>query len=92
MAPHFGRIAILGLGLIGGSLAKALKQRGAVDHVVAYGRRVESLRKGLELGVIDSFSLELGEAVRGADIVVVAAPTLSAETLLTDVVRLVRLL
>lgn len=89
MSASFGRLAIIGLGLIGGSLAKALKNRGAVTEVIGYGRRAESLQQGIDLGVIDSYSLDLGVAVRGADIVVVAAPTLSAEGLLVDVVRLV---
>jgi prephenate dehydrogenase len=87
MPAPFGRLVILGLGLIGGSLAKALKARGLVDEVVGYGRRAESLQKGIDLGVIDSFSLDLDAAVQGADIVVVAAPTLTAEDLLTDVVK-----
>jgi len=89
MSAHFGRIAILGLGLIGGSLAKALKSCNAVSEVVGYGRRVESLQKGIELGVIDRYSLDLADVVIGADIVVIAAPTLVAEKLLIDVLSLV---
>ncbi|MET0379732.1 MAG: prephenate dehydrogenase/arogenate dehydrogenase family protein [Spongiibacteraceae bacterium] len=89
MSVHFGRLVIVGLGLIGGSLAKALKAHGAVDDVIGYGRSAESLQKGVDLGVIDAFSLDLAAAVQGADIVVIAAPTLSAENLLTDVLKLV---
>jgi prephenate dehydrogenase len=86
---HFGRVAILGLGLIGGSLAQALKARNAVTEVVGYGRRAESLQQGIALGAIDRYSLDLAEAVADADIVVIAAPTLVAETLLIDVLSLV---
>lgn len=89
METHFGRIAILGLGLIGGSLAKSLKAHNAVTEVVGYGRRAESLQKGLDLGVIDRYALDLADAVEDADIVVIAAPTLIAETLLVDVLSLV---
>ncbi len=89
MSARFGRLVIVGLGLIGGSLAKALKARGAVDQVIGYGRSAESLQKGIDLGVIDSYSLDLATAVQGADIVVIAAPTLIAETLLNDVIKLV---
>ena len=47
------KLVILGLGLIGGSLAAALRARGQVGAVVAWGRREESLRKGKALGYID---------------------------------------
>lgn len=80
--PEFGRLTILGLGLIGGSLAQALKQRGAVREVVGWGHREASLQLGRRLGVIDTYSLDLAEAVRGADVVVIATPTLVAETML----------
>ena len=79
---EFGRVTVLGLGLIGGSLARALKKRGAVGEVVGWGHREASLQQGVELGVIDRFSLDLGEAIRDADIVVIATPTLIAEDLL----------
>lgn len=79
---EFGRITILGLGLIGGSLARALKKRGAVREVVGWGHREASLQQGVQLGVIDSFSLDLAEAIRDADVVVISTPTLIAEQLL----------
>lgn len=86
---EFGRLVILGLGLIGGSLAKALKARGAVAEVVGFGHREASLQKGVELGVIDSYSLDLAAAVAGADVVVIATPTLVAETMLERLAPLV---
>lgn len=86
---HFGRLTILGLGLIGGSLAKALKQKNAVTEVVGWGHREASLKKGVELGVIDRYSLDLAESVRDADIVVIATPTLIAETMIEKLVPLV---
>ncbi len=75
------RITILALGLIGGSLAKAVKDNGFANEVVAWGPREASLKKGLQLGVIDRYSLDLAEAVAGADIVVIATPTRIAETM-----------
>lgn len=84
-----GRLVILGLGLIGGSLAKALKQKNAVSEVVGWGHRAQSLQKGIELGVIDRYSLDLAEAVKGADIIVIATPTLIAETMIEKIVPLV---
>jgi len=79
---EFGRITILGLGLIGGSLARALKKRGAVGEVVGWGHREASLQQGMQLGVIDRFSLDLAEAILDADVVVIATPTLISEDLL----------
>lgn len=82
MAAEFGRIAILGLGLIGGSLARALKKQGAVREVAAWGHREASLQTGVQLGIIDSYSLDLKTAIAGAEVIVVATPTLIAEDML----------
>ncbi|MBU1656521.1 MAG: prephenate dehydrogenase/arogenate dehydrogenase family protein [Gammaproteobacteria bacterium] len=68
------RLAIIGVGLIGGSLARALRQAGMVGEVVGCGRGRANLEKAVELGVIDRFSHEVGEAVEGADMVFVAVP------------------
>ncbi|MDB6062057.1 MAG: prephenate dehydrogenase [Verrucomicrobiaceae bacterium] len=89
MEHEFGRVTILGLGLIGGSLAKALKAKNAVREVVAWGHRETSLQTGLQLGVIDRYSLDLADAVHDADIVVIATPTLIAETMLEQIAPLI---
>ena len=68
------RLAIIGVGLIGASLALALKQASAVGHVVGCGRSENNLQKGLELGVIDSYTTSIAEAARSADVVVLAIP------------------
>jgi prephenate dehydrogenase len=68
------RLAIIGVGMIGSSLALALKQAGVVGHVVGCGRNQKNLEKGIELGVIDSYQLSIVDAVDGADTVVVAVP------------------
>lgn len=92
------RLAIIGVGLIGGSLALALKQAGEVKHVVGCGRNEKNLIKGVELGVIDSYQVSIADAVKGADIVVLAIPlgsmqtvfekiagVISSQTVITDV-------
>jgi prephenate dehydrogenase len=79
------KLLVIGLGLIGGSLARSVRQSGYCAHVSGYGHRDVSLKKGLEQGVIDSYSLDLDEAMRGADIVVVATPTLVANDMLGQV-------
>ncbi len=78
------KLAIVGLGLIGGSLARALKKKGCVAEIIGTGRREASLIKAQELGVIDRWTLDLGEAVAQADVVVIATPTLIAEKVLAD--------
>jgi prephenate dehydrogenase len=82
------RLCIIGLGLMGGSLAAALKAQGMVNTVVATGRRSGSLQRGVELGVIDEYTLDLAAAVRGADMVVIATPTQVAEAVLESLAPL----
>lgn len=68
------RLCMIGVGLIGGSLCRALKQAGAVDNIVGCGRNTAQLKRALALGVIDSFETDLATAVSDADVVVVAVP------------------
>ena len=68
------RLAIIGVGMIGSSLALALKRAGVVGHVVGCGRNQANLEKGIELGVIDSYQLSIADAIEAADTVVVAVP------------------
>mgnify|MGYP003998803077 CR=1 FL=1 len=68
------RLALLGVGLIGSSLVRALKEKQAVQHVVGYGRGEKNLQEALELGVIDEIATSVADAVDGADMVVVAVP------------------
>lgn len=68
------RIAIIGVGLIGGSLALALKRVAAVGEVVGCARTRATLDKALEMGVIDRAESDVARAVSGADLVLVATP------------------
>lgn len=78
-------VAILGLGLIGGSLARALRANGFCRRLLGYGHREPSLRRGVELGVIDDFTLNIDEAIAQADILVLCTPTLVAAEVLADI-------
>jgi len=71
---RFGRVAVLGVGLIGGSFALALKRAGACASVVGVGRNPDNLRIAKERGIVDSVESDAAVAVRGADLVLVAAP------------------
>ena len=77
--PLIPRLAVIGVGLIGGSLSLALKQAGAVGEVVGCGRGKPNLEKAVELGVIDSYQRDPAEAVKGADVVFLATPVKSLE-------------
>jgi len=68
------RLAIIGVGLIGGSLARALRAGGAVGEVVGCGRSAANLERAVELGVIDRFSQDPAQSVQGADMVFIAVP------------------
>jgi prephenate dehydrogenase len=70
----FERVAVIGVGLIGGSFALALKQAKACAHVVGVGRNPANIQLALERGVIDSIARDVATAARGADLVLVAAP------------------
>lgn len=73
-APPIGRLCVIGVGLIGGSLARALRQADYVGEVVGCGRGLANLQRAVELGVIDRFETDPGKAVTGADLVVLAVP------------------
>lgn len=68
------RLAILGVGLIGGSLARALRDAGYVQEIVGYGRSLANLQRAVELGVVDRIETSLSATVNGADMVVLATP------------------
>lgn len=70
-------ICIAGLGMIGGSLAGALKAAGYRGEITALVRSESSGKRGLELGLIDRYSLEAEALVPGADILMLAVPMLS---------------
>ena len=74
MNKPLNKITIIGVGLIGGSFAKAAKELGLASEVMGYGRRAESLQWGLDHGVLDCYTLEMAEAVQGADLVFLAVP------------------
>ena len=69
-----GKLVVIGVGLIGGSFALALKQSRVVKHVVGVGRTRKNLNAAIELGVIDEASLDAAAAVRGADLVLIGTP------------------
>ena len=70
----FEKMTVIGVGLLGASLAKACKERGLVDEVVGYGRNRKNLEKAKELNIIDHCPADLSEAVSDADLIVLCTP------------------
>jgi prephenate dehydrogenase len=68
------RLAIIGVGLIGGSLSLALKKAGKVTEVVGFARNEETRQQAMSLGLIDRAAISIEDAVTGADVVVLAVP------------------
>jgi len=68
------RLCVIGVGLIGGSLARALRDAGACREVVGAGRNPAHLQTAVDLGVIDRYETDLALAVAGADMVLVSVP------------------
>lgn len=72
----FDRLCIIGIGLIGGSIARAARAQGLCRQVVAYGREknLPNMQRAVDLGVIDAFYTNIAEALAGADGVIIATP------------------
>ena len=95
--PHFKKIVIFGVGLIGGSFALALRKAGVVSEVVGFGRSAANLQQARQLGILDRIGQDVAAEVGDADIILLAtpvgqmaelmasiAPHLGAQTLITD--------
>ncbi|HOQ28058.1 MAG TPA: prephenate dehydrogenase [Armatimonadota bacterium] len=78
----YSSICIIGMGLLGGSLGMALKQRGLARRVVGVARRPEALERARELGSIDEGGLDATAAVAGADLTFLCVPVLAITRLL----------
>ena len=83
------KLVIFGVGLIGGSVALALKKASFVTHIVGVGRNYSMLEKALELGVIDSLSdasdANIHKACSGADMILIAVPVAQTKAILISI-------
>lgn len=68
------KLAIIGVGLIGGSLSLALKKAGYVEEVSGYTRRPEQLQHAVELGILDTGAVSISQAIDSADMIILSAP------------------
>jgi len=79
------KLVIFGVGLIGGSVALALKQAGSAAQIIGVGRSSKSLQTAVDLGVIDIASSNVADAIKDADIVLIAAPVAQTPAILTAI-------
>ncbi len=84
------RLAIIGVGLIGGSLSLALKKAGVVNEVVGYSRTQSVRDEALALGIIDQVATSVADAVKDADMIFIAVPMVAMESVLTELARYIR--
>lgn len=83
--PLFGKIALLGIGLIGSSIAHATRRSKAAGHIAAYDRSAEVLDAVRRIGLADSLHTALPEAVRDADLVILCTPVGSFGEIAKDI-------
>lgn len=94
----FEQITVIGVGLLGASLAMACKEHALARRIVGFGRNRDNLEKARKLKIVDDYSTDLSKAVKGADLIVLCspvgsfkqlaegmAPSLKAGTIVTDV-------
>ncbi len=72
-----GNLSVVGLGLIGGSVALGARERGLARRITAFDTRPEMLEQARAAGVVDRAATSLKSAVRGADLIILAVPVLS---------------
>ena len=85
MTPLFNNVTIIGVGLIGGSLAKVLKAKGLARTITGSGRSRSTLEQAIKLGVIDRMGQGKAYGVEDADLVVLASPVGTFEKIVQDI-------
>jgi 3-phosphoshikimate 1-carboxyvinyltransferase len=88
VTPKLGRLVVIGLGLIGGSFAKGLRERGLFSEVVGVDLDPESRHRAVDLGVVDRCATDLATACQGAAVIQLAVPILAMEKLLAELAKL----
>lgn len=87
-SPLINKFVVVGIGLIGGSLATALKQRGACKEVIGIARKSETCAEAVNLGVVDRAFLSLKDVaseLKKGDLIFVAVPTLSVVSVFEEI-------
>ncbi|MBI1365491.1 MAG: prephenate/arogenate dehydrogenase family protein [Alphaproteobacteria bacterium] len=82
---HFSRAAIVGVGLIGSSLARAMIENRLTDEIVGFDADADALSRAHALGVVDRIAADLDGALAGADLVILATPVGATKTLIGEI-------
>ncbi len=82
---YFERVVVIGVGLIGGSLAMVLKEKEIAKHITGVGRGVKNLEVARNRGIIDDFTHDAKSAVDGADLIILATPVCNIARILEDI-------
>ena len=77
MEDKFSRVCVIGVGLIGGSIALGMRRLGLADEIVGFGRTERNLKDALRIGAITSFTRRIERAVDGCDLIILAVPVLT---------------
>lgn len=84
-SPLFKQVCVIGLGLIGASLAQAIKDNGLSERLVAIDRHVPSLEEAIQHRLLDAGSSILGDVISGSDLIVIAVPVQAVQTVFADI-------
>ncbi|MGD8558900.1 MAG: prephenate dehydrogenase/arogenate dehydrogenase family protein, partial [Gammaproteobacteria bacterium] len=79
------QLTVIGVGLIGGSLARALRDAEVVDEIVGCGQNKDHLQQAIDLDVIDKYETDVGKAVKGSELIVVAVPVGAMENVFKQI-------
>ena len=88
MSFRLGKVVVVGVGLIGGSFALALKAAGAVGQVIGVGRRIETLERARALGIVDAIGTLDAATLADAELVLVAVPVAQSRPVLASLAPL----
>jgi len=83
--PKINTLCVIGTGLIGGSLSLALKEKNYCEKIIGAGRSEETLQQAQKLGIIDSYSTQISEAVSEADMIFVSVPLGAMQTVFEQI-------
>ncbi len=78
MKLHFGKVAIIGVGLLGASLGMAIRKKKLANEIVGIGRNISTLEKALQKGAVDTISTDVISSIKDADFIILCTPVQSA--------------
>ncbi len=87
---NFKTVAILGVGLLGASLASSIRERGCRARILGYGRTEPNLRFALERGIIDGYSMDIKEVCLEADLIVLSTPVGSFMPIVREIAPIIK--